>query len=108
MSETIALFDGNSLVHRGYHAIKPLTTSRGEMTNAVFGFTAMLIKAFADLHPNMGAVAFDKSAPTFRHEAYVDYKANRQRMADDLRPQFERVRQIVAAFGMPIYELAGY
>ena len=77
------LIDGHSLVHRAFHALPPLSTSDGEMTNAVFGFTAMLIKAFGDLHPEMGAVAFDKSKPTFRHEAYVDYKANRTRMADE-------------------------
>ena len=104
----IALFDGNALVHRAYHAVAPLTTSRGELTNAVFGFTAMLIKTFGDLHPEYGAVAFDRSAPTFRHKEYSDYKANRVRMADDLRPQFNRVREIVRAFGIPIFEIDGY
>ena len=104
----IALFDGNALVHRAYHAVKPLTTSRGELTNAVFGFATMLLKTFGDFHPEYGAVAFDKRAPTFRHEAYPDYKANRARMAEDLAPQFDRVRELVDAFGMPIFELAGY
>src|SRR5438477_5556148 len=104
----IAFFDGNALVHRAYHAVKPLTTSRGELTNAVFGFATMLVKTVGDLHPEYGAVAFDKRAPTFRHEAYAEYKANRARMADDLAPQFARVRELIAAFGMPIYELAGY
>src|SRR5262245_29661784 len=99
MAGTIAILDANSLIHRAYHAIPPLTTTRGEQTNAVFGFASMLIKAMADLHPDHGAVAFDKSAPTFRHEAYTDYKANRGRMADDLRPQFQRVRQLVDAWG---------
>jgi DNA polymerase-1 len=107
-ARTIALFDGNALVHRAYHAVKPLTTSRGELTNAVFGFTTMLLKTLGDFHPEYGAVAFDKSAPTFRHEAYADYKANRTRMADDLRPQFDRVRQLVDAFGIPIFEQAGF
>src|SRR5262245_61644355 len=68
----------------------------------------MLLKTFGDYHPDCGAVAFDKRAPTFRHEAYAEYKANRARMADDLAPQFERVRELVAAFGMPIFEQAGF
>ena len=104
----IALFDGNALVHRAYHAVKPLTTSRGELTNAVFGFATMLLKTFGDYHPDCGAVAFDKRAPTFRHQAYAEYKANRASMAEDLAPQFERVRELVGAFGMPIFELAGF
>jgi DNA polymerase-1 len=104
----IAFFDGNALVHRAYHAVKPLTTSQGELTNAVFGFATMLLKTFGDHHPDCGAVAFDKRAPTFRHEAYAEYKANRTRMAEDLAPQFERVRELVQAFGMPIFEQAGF
>src|SRR5687767_6726982 len=100
MAGLIALFDANALIHRSYHAVKPLTTTRGELTNAVYGFTAVLLKAFADLKPEYAAVAFDKSRKTFRHLEYAEYKANRARTADDLAPQFARVREVVATLGL--------
>ena len=108
MAGLILFFDGHALVHRAYHAVKPLTTSKGELTNAVFGFATMLIKSLNDFKPQYGAVAFDRHAPTFRHSEYAEYKANRVRMADDLRPQFDRVRELVDALGIPIFELDGF
>jgi DNA polymerase-1 len=104
----IIFYDGHALVHRAYHAVKPLTTSKGELTNAVFGFATMLLKSLNDFKPQYGAVAFDRHAPTFRHTEYADYKANRVRMADDLRPQFDRVRDLIGALGIPIFEVDGY
>ncbi|MBI3970507.1 MAG: DNA polymerase I [Chloroflexi bacterium] len=105
----LVLIDGHALVYRAYHAI-PATfmTSRGEPTNAVYGFTSMLLKVLGDLHPDYCAVAFDRSAPTFRHIASTDYKATRPRMADELRQQFGRVREVIAAFNIPIFEQDGY
>jgi DNA polymerase I len=106
---TLVLVDGHALVYRAFHAIPPsFMTSRGEPTNAVYGFTSMLLKALGDLQPEYCAVTFDLSTPTFRHLASSDYKATRPRMADDLRPQFQRVRQVVRAFDLPIYECEGY
>ncbi|HEX2514810.1 MAG TPA: DNA polymerase I, partial [Chloroflexota bacterium] len=106
---TLLLVDGHALVHRAFHAIPAsFMTSRGEPTNAVYGFTSMLLKVLGDLHPELVAVTFDLSTPTFRHLASVDYKANRPRISDDLRNQFGRVRQIVRAFGIPIYEKDGF
>ena len=106
---TLVLVDGHALVYRAFHAIPPsFMTSRGEPTNAVYGFTAMLLKALGELQPEYCAVTFDLSTPTFRHLASADYKATRPRMADDLRPQFQRVRQVVKAFDLPIYEHDGY
>src|SRR6478672_9756345 len=106
--ERLMLLDGNGLIYRGYFALPPLTTSKGELVNAVFGFCSIVLRGIADLKPDYVAVAFDLAGPTFRHEQYADYKATRQRMPDDLRDQFPKVRRIVAAMGIPVYELAGY
>jgi len=108
----LVLLDGNNLVHRAYHAMAssgPLRVSRtGEVTSAVHVFTSMLLKVLADLKPTYFAIAFDTKAPTFRHKIYDQYKAHRPPTPDDLVRQMERVRQMVEAFGMPIYELDGY
>jgi DNA polymerase-1 len=101
--------DGHAVVHRAFHAVRQeLTTSRGELTNAVFGFTAILLKALQTERPDYWAVSFDRSAPTFRHESYAGYKAHRPAMPDPLRAQFARVREVVAAFDIPIYEIDGF
>ena len=104
----LMLLDGNGLIYRGYFALPPLTTSKGELVNAVFGFASIVLRGFADIGPTYVAVAFDLQGPTFRHEQYAEYKATRTRMPDDLRDQFPKVRRIVAAMGIPVFELAGY
>ncbi|MDH4142863.1 MAG: DNA polymerase I [Chloroflexota bacterium] len=106
--ERLMLLDGNGLIYRGYFALPPLTTSKGELVNAVFGFCSIVLRGIQDLRPDYVAVAFDLSGPTFRHEQYAEYKATRQRMPDDLRDQFPKVRDVVAALRIPVYELAGY
>ncbi len=107
-TERLMLLDGNGLIYRGYFALPPLTTSRGELVNAVFGFCSIVLRGIADLKPDYVAVAFDLPGPTFRHEQYAEYKATRQRMPDDLRDQFPKVREVVKALRIPVYELAGY
>src|SRR4026209_1918346 len=102
------LLDGNGLIYRGYFALPPLTTSKGELVNAVFGFCSIVLRGIQDLHPDYVAVAFDLQGPTFRHEQYAKYKATRQRMPDDLRDQFAKVREVVKALRIPVYELPGY
>ena len=106
--ERLMLLDGNGLIYRGYFALPPLTTSKGELVNAVFGFCSIVLRGFQDIRPDYVAVAFDLSGPTFRHEQYAEYKATRQRMPDDLRDQFPKVREVVKALRIPVYELAGY
>jgi DNA polymerase I len=106
--ERLMLLDGNGLIYRGYFALPPLTTSKGELVNAVFGFCSIVLRGFQDIRPDYVAVAFDLSGPTFRHERFADYKATRQRMPDDLRDQFPKVREVVKALRIPVYELAGY
>jgi DNA polymerase-1 len=103
-ADRLVLVDGNALLHRAFHAVGPLTTTTGELVNATFGFTSMLLKGLQDIQPAYVAVAFDMSGPTFRHETTETYKAQRPHMAPELVPQFERVRQVVQALGIPIYE----
>lgn len=104
----LLLLDGHSLVHRAFHALPPLTTSEGELTNAVFGFSSMLLKAIESIQPTHIIMALDRPTPTFRHQAYAEYKATRARAPQELRDQFRRVREVAAALNVPICELDGY
>jgi len=105
----LVLFDGNALVHRAFHALPPLTVSKtGEMVSAVYGFALMLLKTINELKPTHYAIAFDKKAPTFRHQLFDQYKAQRPPTPDELVNQLGRVRQLVEAFRIPIFELDGY
>ncbi|MCL2679106.1 MAG: DNA polymerase I [Dehalococcoidia bacterium] len=105
----LLLIDGNNLVHRAFHALPPLSVRRtGEMVNAVYGFTSMLLKVISDVKPTHCAVAFDKKGPTFRHDMSVDYKATRPPTPDDLVGQISRTRELVRDFNIPIYELDKY
>jgi DNA polymerase-1 len=106
--ERLMLLDGFGLVYRGYYALPPLTTSKGELVNGVFGFCSIVLRGFADLKPDYVAVSFDLSGPTFRHEQYAEYKATRSRMPDDLADQFPKVREVVKALRIPVYELQGF
>ncbi|HEX7491122.1 MAG TPA: 5'-3' exonuclease H3TH domain-containing protein, partial [Candidatus Limnocylindrales bacterium] len=102
------LLDSNGLIYRGYHALPPLTTSNGELVNAVFGFCSILLRGIQDLQPTYVAACFDLPGPTFRHEQFAEYKATRTPMPDDLRSQFPKVREVVAALRIPVFEMAGY
>jgi DNA polymerase I len=105
----LLLFDGNALVHRAFHALPPLTQSRtGEMVNAVYGFASTLLKVLADLKPSHWAVAFDRPAPTFRHDMFEDYKAQRPATPEELKSQIGRVHELVQAFHIPVFELDGF
>jgi len=105
----LVLFDGNAVVHRAFHALPPLTVSKtGEVVSAVYGFALMLLKTINELKPTYYAIAFDKKAPTFRHQLFDQYKAQRPPTPDELVNQLGRVRQLVEAFHIPIFELDGY
>ncbi|HXZ99312.1 MAG TPA: DNA polymerase I [Candidatus Binatia bacterium] len=105
---TLLLIDGHALVYRAFFAMPALTNSRGELTNAAYGFTSMLLKAFTDQHPTYAIAAFDPPGPTFRHQEMAGYKAQRPEMPVDLRPQVQWAREIVAALGIPEVEIPGY
>ena len=100
MSETFVIVDGNSLMHRAFHALPPLESADGVYTNAVFGFLSMLLKVIADEKPDYLAVAFDLHGPTFRHADFGEYKAGRKPTAPELRPQFDLVRECLTAMGV--------
>src|SRR5712692_3918086 len=108
MRERLILIDSNSLIYRGFFAIPPLTTTKGELSNATFGFASIFLKAIEELKPQHLAAAFDLPGKTWRHEADDTYKATRKPMPDELRPQFERVKELLDRFGVPIYSLPGY
>jgi len=102
------LIDGHALIHRAYHAIPPLTTKTGELVNAVYGFSAIILNVLRDLKPEYVAVAMDLPGKTFRHHDYADYKATRKKADDELIAQFGRVREVISALNIPIYEQEGY
>ena len=108
MGKKLILIDGNSLVHRAFHAIPPLTTGMGQHTNAVYGFTTMFLRLLEDERPDYLAVAFDKGKVTFRHGEFEDYKANRTETPDELRSQFPLVKELLEAYRVPIFEQEGY
>jgi DNA polymerase I len=102
------LVDGNALVHRGFHAIPSLSTKSGEITNAVYGFSLILLKAIKDIKPTHIACTFDLAGPTFRHKQYSEYKATRVKSAQELYDQIPRIKQIVRALNIPIFEKEGF
>ena len=106
----LILMDGHALVHRAWHAIEqPLNVrSTGEEVRAVYGFLNAFLRSLSDLNPTHCAIAFDLSGPTFRHLEFKAYKAQRPPTPPELRGQFDRIRQLMNAFGVPIFEMAGY
>ncbi len=108
----LMLMDGHAMVHRSFHAIsvqRHLTVrSTGEDVTGVYGFTNVFLRALQDWNPTYCGIAFDTSAPTFRHERFEEYKAQRAEMPPELRPQFGRVKQLMQAFNVPIFELDGF
>jgi DNA polymerase I-like protein with 3'-5' exonuclease and polymerase domains len=104
----LVLVDGHAVFHRAYHAMPPLTTSKGELVNAVFGFTSMLLRAISDIKPDYITVAFDTADPTFRHQEYTAYKAQRVAAPEELHEQMPRVKQVLEVLNIPIFELSGY
>jgi len=105
---TVYFVDGSSYIHRAYHAIRGLANSRGFPTNAILGFTKMVLKLLGDKRPTCMAIAFDAKGPTFRHKMYAAYKANRPPMPEDMAIQLPLLKQIVASLGIPMFEMEGY
>jgi DNA polymerase I len=102
------LIDGSSYIYRAYYAIRHLSSPKGVPTNALFGFTQMLLKVLKERSPDHVAVVFDAGRQTFRNEIFPDYKANRASMPDDLVPQILPIKEMVRAFNIPALELRGY
>src|SRR3990167_10273377 len=102
------LIDGNSFCYRAFYAIRSLSNSKGQPTNAIYGFNSMLNKIIKDEKPDMLAVAFDLKGPTFRHKKFEEYKIHRKPMPDDLVSQMAYIKKLVQAYNIPIYEIEGY
>ncbi|ACI18524.1 DNA polymerase I [Dictyoglomus thermophilum] len=104
----ILIIDGSSLIYRVYYALPPLKTKNGELTNALYGFIRILLKAVEDFNPDLVGVAFDRPEPTFRHVIYKEYKAKRPPMKDDLKAQIPWIREFLRLNDIPLLEEPGY
>jgi DNA polymerase-1 len=103
----LVLVDGSNYLFRAFYAIRELSNSKGFPTNAIYGFTTMLMKLLRDQAPDYIAVAFDVKGPTFRHEAFEEYKATRRATPDALIPQIPFVKEVVRGFSIPVLEQQG-
>lgn len=106
--KTLLLLDSNALVHRSYHALPPLMTKDGELVNAVYGVSSTLLSVLTRFKPDYIIASFDLRHPTFRHEAYKEYKANRKKAPDDLYAQIPLIKQMFTDFGVSIFEKKGF
>lgn len=104
----LVLIDGNAVMHRAYHALPPLTAPDGRPVHIVYGFVSMILKIFQDLKPTHMTVAFDRPGPTFREKLFAAYQSQRPKMEDDFVLQIPLVHEVVAAFGIPIFECDGF
>ena len=104
----LMVLDGNSLINRAYHGVRPLNTSQGLQTNAIFGFVTILQRLTDEEKPDALCVTFDRREPTFRHKADETYKAKRKPMDQELAMQFPPLKDVLDAMSIPRYELAGY
>jgi DNA polymerase-1 len=104
---TLFLIDGSNYVYRAFYAIRELSNSKGFPTNAIYGFTTMLLKLLKDWKPEYIAIAFDVKGPTFRHDAFEAYKATRKATPDSLIPQIPFIKDIVRGFSIPVLEQQG-
>ncbi len=104
----LLLIDGNAILHRAYHSLPPFKTAKGETTNAIYGFLKMFFEITKKEKPDYVAIAWDRAAPTFRHEQFADYKATRAAPPDDLYPQLPRLKEVLDAFNIKMLEKDGY
>lgn len=104
----LIVIDSNSIIHRAYHALPQLTTQKGEIVNAIYGFLLVLFKAIRDFQPDFIAACFDFPGPTFRHKRYKEYKAKRPKTPEDLSRQIPGVKEILRSFDIPIFEKEGF
>lgn len=106
--KTFLLIDGHAVIYRAFFAVIGLTNSSGQLVNAVYGFTRIILTAIRDYNPEYIAVTFDSAAPTFRHQDFAAYKANRAEMPEDLRPQIAMVKEMVSALNIPQFAIPGF
>lgn len=108
MAKRLILLDSHAILHRAYHALPDFASAKGEPTGALYGLTTMLIKIVGELKPDYVVACYDLPGPTFRNDAYKDYKAGRAKTDGDLITQIKRSRDVFKAFDIPIYDKAGF
>ncbi|MBN1263652.1 MAG: hypothetical protein JW991_04825 [Candidatus Pacebacteria bacterium] len=109
MKKRLVLIDGHAILHRAYHALpKSLTNRHGQLVNAVYGFTRMLLRVIEDLGPFYLAVTFDRPEPTFRHREFIGYQIQRPKMDEALKDQIEIIREVLSALALPVFEKNGF
>ncbi|MBU4481758.1 hypothetical protein KKH59_05645 [Patescibacteria group bacterium] len=108
MAKRLIIIDSNSVIHRAFHALPPLTTKKGELVNAVYGFLLVFFKAIKEFQPDYIAACFDMPGPTFRHKKYKEYKANRPPTPKELNNQIPKVKEILEGFNVPVFEKQGF
>ena len=108
MPKRLIIIDSNSIIHRAFHALPPLTTKSGEIVNAVYGFLLVFFKAVKEFQPDYIAACFDFPAPTFRHEKYKEYKATRLKAPPELYNQIPKTKEALSAFGVQVFEKEGF
>ncbi len=106
--ENFVIIDSNSVIHRAFHALPPLTSKDGKVVNAVYGFLLVLFKLIKELKPKYIAACFDLPEPTFRKQAFEEYKAHRKKAPDELYEQIPVVKEVLRKFNVPVFEKAGY
>ena len=104
----LIVIDANSVLHRAYHALPPLTTKKGELVNAIYGFLLVLFKAVREFQPDYIAACFDTPQLTFRHQKFKEYKAKRPPLPEELSQQIPKVKEALKAFDIPIFEKEGF
>lgn len=104
----LIIIDSNSIIHRAYHALPPLTTKKGELVNAVYGFLLVFLKAIREFQPDFVAAAFDFPAPTFRHKKFKEYKAKRPKAPEELYRQIPKVKEVLGGFNVLVFEKEGF
>ncbi|MDD2481438.1 MAG: DNA polymerase I, partial [Lutispora sp.] len=107
-NDSMIIIDGNSLMHRAFYALPPLTNKDGLHTNVIYGFVNMINKLIEGYKPKYMAIAFDRKGPTFRHQEYAEYKAKRLKMAEDMAEQIPYLKQVVDAMNIKRLEIEGF
>ncbi|MBI2626494.1 MAG: hypothetical protein HYW69_02795 [Candidatus Nealsonbacteria bacterium] len=108
MPKRLIIIDSNSVIHRAFHALPPLTAKTGELINAVYGFLLVFLKAVKEFQPDYIAACFDLPQPTFRHEKYKEYKATRPKTPAELYNQIPIIKEVLGAFGVQVFEKQGF
>ena len=107
-AKNFLIIDANALAHRAFHAIPPLETKAGVMTNAVYGFFLLFLRAVKEINPDFVLAAFDSKEPTFRHKDFAQYKAKRKKAPDELYAQIDLIKQGLSAFSVPVFVIPGF